>query len=384
MKRANNLFWWALALVVAALPAYMLRFTIGVLPTNVFEVAVGIVFVWWCALRAPMKAEFVRFRPLTIPLILIAIGLVVGVARAPNTLDALGFVKSFFVVPIVLATMLGSVIATHKGRDRIARAFIFGGFLVVFEAAAGWIFRSGVSADERLIGLFTHPNYLGMFVAPFIPLFVWGKFSRPFRMIASALAILILVATLSRAALIASAIGTLAVPLIQNTAKRRALGWVVGLAGLGIVAAVVLIAIGSRVDTSDSIRIEIWRTTAQILRANPIWGIGLSGFQTVFTELTHERVNFLAYISPVALTPHNLFLAAWVQMGIFGFAGFITLAWYTLRQLYLQRAQIWTGAFLGAFIVILSYGMLDTPYFKNDLAALWWIVTAFALTKARA
>ncbi len=384
MKRGIDFFALALALIVAALPSYMLRFTVGPIPTNVFEVGVGIVFVWWLARRPPVREALAYFRPLTIPLILIAIGLVVGVVRAPDIQDALGFVKSFFVVPIVLALMLSSVISERQMRERIARAFIFGAFIVVFEAAAAWVFRSGVSEDARLIGLFTHPNYLGMFVAPFIPLFVWGRFSRPFRIIASVLAILVLIATLSRAALVAAAIGTLAVPLIQSAPKRRGLWWAAGLASLALLALIVFIAIGARSDTSDSIRREIWRTTAEILRANPIWGVGLSGFQTVFTDLTSERVNFLAYISPVALTPHNLFLAAWIQMGIFGFVGFIALTWQTLRHLYLQSSVVWTGAFFGAFVVILAYGMLDTPYFKNDLAVIWWIVTAFALTKADA
>lgn len=384
MKRGIDFFVFALALVVATLPSYMLRFAIGPIPTNLFEVGVGILFVWWLARRPPVREVLIRFQPLTIPLILIAIGLVVGVVRAPDIQDALGFVKSFFVVPIVLALMLSSVISEHKKHEIIARAFVFGALIVVFEAAAAWVFRSGVAEDARLIGLFTHPNYLGMFVAPFIPLFVWGRFSRPFRMIASALAILVLVATLSRAALVAAAIGTLAVALIQSTAKRRALWWAAGLASLAFLALVVFIAIDARSATSDSIRVEIWRTTAEILRANPIWGIGLAGFQTVFTELTSDRVNFLAYISPVALTPHNLFLAAWVQMGIFGLAGFIALAWQTLRNLYRERFSPWMGAFLGAFVVILAYGMLDTPYFKNDLAVIWWIVTAFALTKESA
>jgi len=128
-----------------------------------------------------------------------------------------------------------------------------------------------------------------------------------------------------------------------------------------------------RTGRSSNIRYYIWSTSLEIARQKPIFGIGLSNFQSYFSDLTRERVNFAAYISPQALTAHNLYLHIYLTMGLLGLIVFIGLVtqsgFWRLRD---RAASL-------ALFSVLFYGLVDTPIFCNDLAGLFWIILALSV-----
>jgi O-antigen ligase len=124
--------------------------------------------------------------------------------------------------------------------------------------------------------------------------------------------------------------------------------------------------------TSIASRIEIWKASFLMIKENPILGTGLGTFQQVYTEYI-PRVAWppLEWAVP---QPHNIFLAFWLNMGILGLFAFIwiVIEFFKLKvsySLFLIRYSL-----LAAMICILVHGLVDTPYWKNDLSCLFWII----------
>ena len=83
------------------------------------------------------------------------------------------------------------------------------------------------------------------------------------------------------------------------------------------------------------------------------------------------------------LYPHNVFLAMWAEVTIFGLFAFVLLlsallwrGWraYATTSDAFARPLVWGTA--AAFVAITVHGFFDTPYFKNDLAVEFWTLAA--------
>ena len=125
-------------------------------------------------------------------------------------------------------------------------------------------------------------------------------------------------------------------------------------------------------------RIELWKATIQMLREHPIFGAGLSGFAdriAPFWNATHpERF----------IDPHNIVLNFWVETGVLGV---IAMAW--ILVLAFQTAwwgsrgpdRNWRAIEIGillALVAVVVHGLVDVPYFKNDLSLQFWTLLGLA------
>jgi O-antigen ligase len=81
--------------------------------------------------------------------------------------------------------------------------------------------------------------------------------------------------------------------------------------------------------------------------------------------------------------PHNIFLAFWLQAGLLGFAGFLMLLFFIFNALFriLQDKKNATLAapLLGFFLYVVLHGLIDTTFWKNDLAFLFWVCAFLVL-----
>jgi O-antigen ligase len=108
-----------------------------------------------------------------------------------------------------------------------------------------------------------------------------------------------------------------------------------------------------------------------MLRHQPIFGSGLAGFQT--SILRYKDPNYhedLVY-------PHNLLLNFWSETGLLGLAAFLWLAVQALRTAWRGLSVVgWPRAMaigaLGMILTVFVHGLVDAPYFKNDLAVTFW------------
>ena len=166
-------------------------------------------------------------------------------------------------------------------------------------------------------------------------------------------------------------------------------------------------------DLSGEIRKQQWRETWQMLASSPkrfIFGDGLSGYRAAIAPYHQDGIFYNFEHDPdfrrkivwfdekykaehwqpveVYMYPHSLFLNFWSELGP---AGALLFVWIILKFIYiiianckLQIANSESKNFnkylslglLGAMIVIVIHGIVDAPYFKNDLAVMFWILLA--------
>jgi O-antigen ligase len=295
----------------------------------------------------------------------------------PDVMSGLGIFKAYFVDGLLVYLLVTNLSAKQKGS--FSDVLVLSG--VVAAIGALLLYANDIrSSDNRIIDLsLLSSNYLAMYLAPIFILAV-AKLRRKvgIRNFFLSLAILILLLTMyltnSRGVIVAviPAMIYLLYSLVKNKTRLVKTGFVV--LALAFFAGGYLYyqpdwSDHDRKATSSNIRYYIWTTSIEMIRLNPVWGVGLSNYQSYFTDLTKDRVNYPEFIAPQALTAHNIFLQLYLATGLPGLLAFIALIALALFRTKNKQAV----AFM---ITIIAYGLVDTPFFRNDLAILVWIALA--------
>jgi O-antigen ligase len=114
----------------------------------------------------------------------------------------------------------------------------------------------------------------------------------------------------------------------------------------------------------------IWQSAGKILEDNPTWGIGPGNFQEKYLEYQKYYPPYLEWAVP---HPHNLYLAFYLYSGILGLAAFLLSIFFWLKKIMAQKKEATVLVALGIIAYFLLHGMVDTTYFKNDLAVIFWL-----------
>ncbi|MCK4592425.1 O-antigen ligase family protein, partial [Candidatus Parcubacteria bacterium] len=125
-------------------------------------------------------------------------------------------------------------------------------------------------------------------------------------------------------------------------------------------------------------RLMIWNSTGEIIKDNPLFGIGPGTFQE--TYLSYAEKFDEPYLEWAVPQPHNVFLAFYLQTGLIGFVGFVLiLIWFFNRR---NRAMPCFYNIINALMIyILIHGLVDTTYWKNDLALMFWLIIGMMFVK---
>ncbi len=366
---------WLLAIAVL-LPTYLIRFELLGVPLNVLDLIIvggfGYCLIHHHGLRVTRIFGFS-----SITLLLIGI---IAILVSDHPMDALGIYKSYLVAPM----MVGAMIQTARPKlQLLIQAF---GASVLFIGAIAllqWITGYGVPSpwnvggiDVRMTSIYDYPNAVGLFCAPIVALsLAWLLHERSARWF-HAMVVLI---------------GCLAIGLSQSDGAVLAVlvasgftllftkyrYWVIGLGVASMCVALLVPLTRSKLllqDTSGEVRQALWQGTVNLLRDRPLLGAGLANFPDVYAEYKLDRhVELLLY-------PHNLLLDFWVEFGLLGALWIVlVLVHFFMRGIHSLR----TGEHRAHSIVILTgmtalvaYGLVDVPYFKNDLAVVFWSLLA--------
>lgn len=389
--------WWGAAVIIALAPTYLLRFKLFFVPTTFLEVAIYIVFAVWLirliqrrVVLTPLKGFWAWFLPLW---------LVIGVVAAyfsPDVVAALGIWKAYFFDAVLFFMVFITTITT---RQQLNRAFWLAGSIALAVAlvavwqALGLLPSSEPWIDQsppRVSSVFEYPNALGLFVAPLVSLFLPAalgvgllSYRRRFAWGVVIGGTLATVLAISQGAWLGIAAALLVAALFSPHRRR----W---LTTLLIIAIVVLLLPATRQsvvelatlsDTSGDVRLRLWQGTIALLQDRPLVGAGLTGFPElydVYRDAAH--VELLLY-------PHNIILNFWVTLGLAGLAAVIVLLvrfFYGLRR---PTADPWLESIriglVAAMVALLIHGLVDVPYFKNDLAIVFWYVIGCAVVFSR-
>jgi O-antigen ligase len=422
---------WALFLLLAALPSYLIRFNIGPIPFTFLETMIIIVFVVWLFKAKPWlrlkKGHWQTRRekyPYHLEIVLILIAAWVALAVAGFSDGAMGIFKAYFLEPIMLYIV---IINQGKGSEKkfiwplaISAAIISA--VAIFQQISGAFIFNEFWANldtRRVTSVFAYPNAIGLYLAPIFFLIIALFLSYPKRssllVSLKKLALILIGAGIlaaiffarSEGALIAIVLSFLLVAFLDSKRSR-----LIALAiTIAAVASLVLYSPAwqyavkktTLMDLSGQIRRQQWQETMEMLSdSRLISGAGLNNYQRA-VEPFHQEGIFVKNDDPewhrhvvwneeyrkrmwqpveIYLYPHNIFLNFWTELGLMGAILFIWLIFrYFYDALKLLNKVVETRRYLllgliGAMSTLFIHGLVDVPYFKNDLSVLFWLLIA--------
>jgi O-antigen ligase len=308
------------------------------------------------------------------PIGIILIGILIATLYSGSQWHSWGIIKSWFIIPIFFAWMVSR---SKIKKETIAEA-IYSSSIIVSSIALGYYFLGKITFDGRLQAFYNSPNFLAMFLAPAIIIGIdkirnslWRQI--PFFMVIATVFYL----TRSYAAWIAVMMSSLILIGIKKEKYRLskialvlAIGGIILFLQIGTSKWEQLVAFQDR--SSSMSRMMIWSAALKIGWDNPIIGIGPGRFQEKYLEYQKYFPPYLEWAVP---QPHNLWLAIWLQLGILGVVGFGWLLVIWLKEFADKKDKKEIDyMYLGIMLSILIHGMVDTPYFKNDLAIIFWLI----------
>ncbi len=426
----------AIAFTVFALPSYLIRFKIGPLPMTALELMIILVFFsWLIKIYIEKKWSNISFSQYKWLFFLFLIIATIAVFISDNRTAALGLWKAYFVEPILFFLVFINTIKKREQWTLIIRAIGASALLVALPAIiqkfTGWgidnpFWRN--EATRRVVSWYGFPNAVGLYLGPIIMLYVgifWLRITNLLRIYKSTKkvklnwqiffsAAVILLSGISvfwaqtEGAMIGLFVGVVFLGLFYPNKKLR----LVTIASL--VTLVTLVALvsplrnyvfekGSLTDLSGQIRQEQWRETWRMLSdGREIFGAGLSNYQTAVAPYHQTGIyirdntpNFEAKINTdlnfrkahwqpteIYMYPHNIVLNFWSELGIGGVLVLFALVIYFLWNYRCVKNQDNKKVYLiliAVLIMIVVHGLVDVPYFKNDLSVFWWTLVGLSI-----
>jgi O-antigen ligase len=323
--------------------------------------------------------------PFLLPALLFIVAGAIASFAAPSRTAGLGLYRAYILEPIAFGFVLTNVIRTPRRAALMAAGLAAGASvaglansIVVLSALIHHTYDVAVTPP---VVIYSTANAVALYVVPIvavaISLALYGSQQERW-----AGAVFVVIGTIITA-LSFSRGGYLALAAVVFGAvlfNRRRLpllgGAVIGLAALALIPPIrqrILIQTQDVYGNTIQSRIDLWTAAVKLIEHRPLFGAGLSGFQQMaapyYTHL-HTEANFI--------DPHNIVLNFWVETGLLGLIAFawimvvgIQVSWRGWRQ----GPAGWRALHLGvllALVAVVVHGLVDVPYFKNDLSLEFW------------
>jgi O-antigen ligase len=386
----------SLAVTAALSTAYVVRWHIGFYPTTLLENAI-VLTVLVFAFEALRNRVLPGWRtPYTWPAALFVVAGLLSVIVAPDKRAAAGLYRAYILEPIAVFFIASFVLRTWRRALLVFSGLCVAGvtmaipnIVVVLDAILHH------AADVTVVppvAIYQTANAVALFLVPLIAvtaslfLFVDNRAIRIGAAVFLVIALTAAILSFSRGGYLALAVVALGLALSH---PRRFL-LVPAAIAVGVLVALVPPVrgrIGHELDLADPHnslhgRLQLWGATLRMLRDHPIFGTGLSSFDRSITPYRGSYSEHLIY-------PHNILLNFWTETGVLGVIafGWIVLQGFvvSLRGLSLAALE-WRALNRGvllALVGILVHGLVDVPYWKNDLSLEFWTLLALSWAGVR-
>lgn len=395
---------WGIYLILICLPAYGVRFTVFSFPATLLELMILLLFFAWVlqAWHKPRLWPNTKFLPSALLILVLS---AVAVFVSPDLTRAAGIWKAYFAEAFLFFIVFVGVVKSRAEVKNIILALgapvlyisVFG---IVQALTNGWLVPAEFwlrGDTHRVTSFFSYPNAIGLLVAPIVMLYLgyawqWVKNSSQrwqiwLALYSAAVIVgggLVIWLAKSEGALVALAVGVL-VLLVFHSSRTRWVAFLLVALGVGCLILnylpELLIQKLTLHDWSGLVRLNMWRETIAMLRDHWFWGAGLAGYQTVVAPYHSSKAI------EIFLFPHNIILNFWSELGLLGLLAFtyLTARYFIVARRFLVSREpaefkALALAMAAVLVVVLTHGLVDAPYFKNDLAILWW--TFFGLMSA--
>lgn len=388
------------SLVILFLPLYILRFNF-LIPTTFLEIililAVFVTIIDFIKNRLPWKKLQTKF---DVYILIFLISAIIALFKSYDFYGGLGILKAYFLEPIIFFYCL-IYTARKIGYNYIINSLIISAFWlsilgIIQKITGSFSLAPYEIVQKRIPALYNSANSFALYLGP-IALLVFGRFleqSKREKKILYLILFLFLTVmmlwTKSRGGLFselgALIIFTYIILALKVSVLKRIWCVIPTIAFLLIGIFFYLFyqnynflpeSYGEPYTQGDTLQIRyfIWIGTTNLLQDHFIFGAGLNGFKTLYSNqyrLTQFQEQFQY--------PHNLILTFWTETGIFGLFAFLLLLVNSLslviRNITKSQYKVMGAILIGMLSYVLLHGIVDVPYFKNDLSLQFFIIIA--------
>ena len=384
------------AVTCAIAPAYVVRWHLGPLPTTLLETGVLLTLAAFVIESLRSRVSPTWRSPLTLPATIFLAAGVISVIVAPDRRAALGLFRAYLVEPIGFGLVVLNLAVTAR------RAALLVGGLMAGAAVAGLANATVVlvAASHRDYDVLNTPpvviyntaNAVALYLVPLVAMAGAIALHWPYRrgrllaLAFLAIAIPCVLLSFSRGGYLALAAIALGLA-ISHRRRLRLLAVGAAAGALLLMVPAIMRRVRGEVDLNDPHntlvgRFHLWSAALHMLRDHPVFGAGLSGFATAlgpYWNPTHtDRFTY----------PHNIVLNFWTETGLLGVAAFAWIlgtglagTWKGWCRGPLDWKPIHLGVLL-ALVAVIIHGLVDVPYWKNDLSLEFWALLSLTFAPA--
>lgn len=354
--------------VVAISPLYLTRITLADVPIYLPEWPLLAAALVWLLARPSLPVVPL---PRLLGWLIVAFLAVATLSSLVNGLETVGALKSWVVMPTLYGYLVYQLLAIAPREWPILRRFVIGAVLAV----AGLALYQALTGAVRPSSFFNSPNAAAMWLVPMY-FVATHRLNAKTSWVLGLITFTALIVTRSEGALAAFIVGATVWWLAAHGPVQKQSQKIVG-AGFLLVAIATLtpwLDTGLNTIFGDLLgaRIQIWEVARMALISNPLLGIGPGGFEDYY--FSHVGSVIATPLEWAVPQPHSLYLATAVAIGVPGLIILlfvIVVAGY--NQITNQRPVL-----TAALAAIATHGLVDTQYWKNDLALIFFLVIALS------
>ena len=408
-------FWkWPMrmfSLLPFALPFYLVRTSIGPLPTTMLELIIlATVIAWFIKFGWKGVREIKSAAPnWLLPTGLWLLAGFIGIFVAQNHIAALGLYRAYFVEPLLIFFIGLDLYRGDAKKEDAKRSegtacraptilsilLIILGLYAIIQYLTGWGIPAPWDAviGRRAVGPFPYPNALSLFVTPIAAL-LFADFlkqiskrdnskNRATQGVAPTISLLGFLFGLisialaeSNGGMIALAAAMFVASMFYKRARIIAISLLIAIViGIGAVSPLrqKVVSLVSFKQWSGMVRTVMWKESFAMLKDHPVFGAGLGGYPDAIKP--YHKATWMEIFQ----YPHDIVLNLWSETGLLGIVafGWILITWQKAegrRQKGIPPAFCLLPSAIAVLTAILIQGLVDVPYFKNDLAVMFWLL----------
>lgn len=394
IKALSLAVYWSLVLIpfsIAIAPAF----------TSFF---IGLLFFSFFVKKVFKKEKFFAKTPIDLPFFILV---VISIISIINSIDYIASMRGILKL-VQYAFIYLIFVEELKGRlhiKRIILALLLGGFLASFDAiwqiVFGWDFIRGhlpiinIGLKRATAG-FPNANVLGIYLTPIAPvasgfaLYYLKKGKKLSMFVIAGLIAVSIILTFSRPAGLAFYLSLLFLGIFKKDKKIISILLTLLLI-LPFIAPKNIKDWAQYVDYNPIVfmcnydRISIYRNTLNMIKHNPVLGVGISTFDK----------NYYKYKLPepegaktgMSMYAHNNFLHMAGEIGLVGLAVFLWLLYrlfsychYLYKNLEDKFTKLLSLCLTTSLIAFLINGLTETNLYYSRVAILFWYIIGFILS----
>ncbi len=376
-SKLNTFHSYAVLAVLFLLPIYLIRIKIGRISFNLVELLIAALLIFWFFNRE--KKYSILNTQYLIPIFLIFVGLVLSIIANQNYYSGFGVVKGWFIFPLIFAVVFYDRLKKDNGFLHKALSALFFSGMAISLIGIFYKLLGILTYDNRLRIFWDSPNQLAMFLA--IPLLIgFSRFNLKnyYQLLGAILIGANLYFTKSYGAWLALVIAIFIVLWLKHKDKLQKkylfvmiLILIILIGAIGFGKFEQIKNLGDR--SSLASRAIIWQSAGLMIQNNSLFGIGPGNFQEKYLEYQKYFPPYLEWAVP---QPHNLYLAFWLESGLLGLVGFVWIILLFFRDNKKARKNNSESGLVCLAIILyfLLHGLIDTTYWRNDIAMVFWVV----------